>query len=159
MVGRNPFQDGSAEWWFDRQNDDRKCDCPFAEQVGSQDGQAPFHLPESDGGQTAQTPTSICWSPTNRGRSSSVPPNSSRQSSNTSLRLVCSSSREAPCVCAPGMPGTIPTYSLVSGSHSTYAEKVLKGHLVCLYSRVSSSLRAHSVLPAFHIGPLGDGSL
>lgn len=79
-------------------------------------------------GQSAHPATSICCKPINRGRFS---PSrySSRHNSRTSFRYFCSSSKLFPWVCAPGIPGTNPTYSLVSRSHSKYAVKVLLQHL------------------------------
>ena len=95
-----------------------------------------FHLLAIDDGKSAHPATSICWSPINRGRSSPSFRYSSRHNSRTSFRFFCNSSKLLPCVCAPGIPGTKPTYSLVSGSHSRYAVNVLIQHL-----RLCKSLR------------------
>ena len=88
-----------------------------------------FHLLAIDDGKSAHPATSICWSPINRGRSSPAVRDSSRHNSRTSFRFFCNSSKLFPWVCAPGIPGTKPTYSLVSGSHSRYAVNVLIQHL------------------------------
>jgi len=88
-----------------------------------------FHLLAIDNGKSAHPATSICWSPINRGRSSPAVRYSSRHNSRTSFRFFCNSSKLFPWVCAPGIPGTKPTYSLVSGSHSRYAVNVLIQHL------------------------------
>lgn len=80
-------------------------------------------------GQSAHPATSICCKPINRGRFSPASRYSSRHNSRTSFRFFCSSSKLFPWMCAPGIPGTNPTYSLVSGSHSKYAVKVLIQHL------------------------------
>lgn len=68
-----------------------------------------LHSFEVDNRQPRHTATSICWSPTNRGRSSASFPNSSIHSSRTSFMFFWSSSRVAAWLCAPGIPGTIPT--------------------------------------------------
>jgi hypothetical protein len=104
-----------------------------------------FHPLAIDNGKPAHPATSICWSPINRGRSSPALRDSSRHNSRTSFRLFCSSSKVFPCVCAPGIPGTKPTYSLVSGSHSKYAVNVFMQHLhyrTCL-SRLLYDNRLH----------------
>ena len=88
-----------------------------------------FHLLAIHDGKSAHPATSICWSPIKRGRSSPVARDSSRHNCRTSFRLFCNSSKLLPCVCAPGIPGTKPTYSLVSGSHSRYAVNVFIHHL------------------------------
>ena len=95
-----------------------------------------FHPLAIDNGKPAHPATSICWSPINLGRSSPVFWYSSRHTSRTSFRLFCSSSKVFPCVCAPGIPGTKPTYNFVSGSHSKYAVNVFIQHLhlcKCVY--------------------------
>jgi hypothetical protein len=84
-----------------------------------------FHSLAIDDGKPTHPATSICWSPINRGRSSPAFRDSSRHNSRTSFRFFCNSSKLFPCVCAPGIPGTKPTYNLVSGSHSRYAVNVL----------------------------------
>ena len=95
-----------------------------------------FHLLAIDNGKSAHPATSICWSPINRGRSSPAVRYSSRHNSKTSFRFFCNSSKLLPWVCVPGIPGTKPTYSLVSGSHSRYAINVLIQHLrLCKYLR------------------------
>ena len=88
-----------------------------------------FHPLAIDNGKSAHPATSICWSPINRGRSSPAFRHSSRHNSRTSFRFFCNSSKLVPCVCAPGIPGTKPTYNFVSGSHSRYAVNVLIQHL------------------------------
>ena len=79
-----------------------------------------FHLLAINDGKPTHPATSICWSPINRGRSSPVLFDSSRHNSRTSFRFCCNSSKLLPWVCAPGIPGTKPTYNFVSGSHSKY---------------------------------------
>jgi hypothetical protein len=104
-----------------------------------------FHPLAIDDGKPAHPGTSICWSPINRGRSSPAFWYSSRHNSRTSFRFFCNSSKLLPCVCAPGIPGTKPTYSLVSGSHSKYAVNVFMQHLhlcKCLYRLLHDS-RSH----------------
>ena len=88
-----------------------------------------LHLLAIHDGNSAHPATSICWSPIKRGRSSPAARYSSRHSCTTSFRLFCNSSTLLPCVCAPRIPGTKPTYSVVSGSHSTYAVNVFVHHL------------------------------
>ena len=95
-----------------------------------------FHLLAIDNGKSAHPATSICWSPINRGRSSPAFRYSSRHNSRTSFRFFCNSSKLFPWVCAPGIPGTKPTYNFVSGSHSKYAVNVFIQHL-----RLCKSLR------------------
>ena len=67
-----------------------------------------FELPKPHDRKATHTATSTCWSPTKRGRSSMEPLYSSRHNSKTSFRFTWSSSKVAPCVCAPGMPGQLP---------------------------------------------------
>lgn len=95
-----------------------------------------FHPLAIDDGKPAHPATSICWSPMNRGRSSPAFRYSSRHTSRTSFRFLCNSSKLFPCVCAPGIPGTKPTYNFDSGSHSKYAVNVFMQHLhlcKCVY--------------------------
>ena len=95
-----------------------------------------FHPLAIDDGKPAHPATSICWSPINRGRSSPAFWYSSRHNSRTSFKFFCNSSKLFPCVCAPGIPGTKPTYNFVSGSHSKYAVNVFIQHLhlcKCVY--------------------------
>lgn len=84
-----------------------------------------LHTLAINDGQSAHPATSICCKPTNRGSSSPLTRYSSRHNSRTSFRFFWSSSSVLPCVCAPEIPGTKPTYSSVSGSHSRYAANVL----------------------------------
>ena len=101
-----------------------------------------FHPLAIDDGKPAHPATSICWSPINRGRSSPAFRYSSRHNSRTSFRFFCNSSKLFPCVCAPGIPGTKPTYNFVSGSHSKYAVNVLIQHLrlcKCVYRMLYDS--------------------
>ena len=95
-----------------------------------------FHPLAIDNGKLAHPATSICWSPINCGKSSPSFRYSSRHNSRTSFKFFCNSSKLFPCVCAPGIPGTKPTYNFVSGSHSKYAVNVFIQHLrlcKCIY--------------------------
>lgn len=84
-----------------------------------------FHSLAVNDGQSAHPATSICCKPTNRGSSSPLTRYSSRHNSRTSFKFFWSSSSVLPWLCAPEIPGTKPTYSCVSGSHSRYAANVL----------------------------------
>lgn len=87
-----------------------------------------FHSLAVNDRQSRHPATSICCKPTNRGSSSPLARYSSRHNSRTSFKFLWSSSSVLPWVCAPEMPGTNPTYSCVSGSHSRYAANVLIDH-------------------------------